>query len=42
MLLLAKVSHLFEKGEATMATAALAKAHVTRVGRDVARIAREM
>jgi len=40
--LLMRLSLLFEKGKTTMGQIAMCKAHVTRVGRDVTRTAREM
>jgi alkylation response protein AidB-like acyl-CoA dehydrogenase len=42
IMLLTRLSILFDKGKATMGHIAMCKAHVSRIGRDVTRIAREM
>jgi acyl-CoA oxidase len=40
--LLLRVTQQFEAGKATMGQIAMTKAHVTRIGRDVTRVAREI
>ena len=42
LLFLVRLSELFEAGKATMGQIAMAKAHISRVGRDVTRTAREI
>ena len=41
-ILLLRVSQQFQAGKASMGQIAMTKAHVTRVGRDVCRVAREI
>ena len=42
MAMVTRLSLMFEQGKATMGPIAMCKAHCSRVGRDVARTAREM